>query len=332
MGDWIEYLNELLGEPVKAVPDPAAEQRLPIFLGNTYAIFQGTLVDQPTRFAVPRRPEEPLAIDDLLRHHVALCRQLGEDVVLVLGTLPAYGVKRLVKERVPFLVPGQQVFLPRNIVHLRGDPAASTMPGNTEDSPLTARTQAFLLYHLERQSLAQQTQIRIAKMLGWPAMAVSRAVRELQQRRLCYTLPGGRSNPLAIERGRALWDRALPLLVSPVKARRFVRILKPEVLAAEVREAGLSALSRYTMINADPVVVFAIYQREVARLAQRGVLQQRPYREPGDVIVELWRYEPAFLTTDARAVDRLSLYLSLKDSPDERVQGALKELLEGVPW
>ena len=33
-----------------------------------------------------------------------------------------------------------------------------------------------------------------------------------------------------------------------------------------------------------------------------------------------------------RGVDRLSLYLSLRDDPDERVQGALEDMLEGVKW
>jgi len=31
-------------------------------------------------------------------------------------------------------------------------------------------------------------------------------------------------------------------------------------------------------------------------------------------------------------VDRLSLYLSLKGHPDERVEGALHDLLEAVSW
>jgi len=331
MRDWTEYLRDLLGAPVGAVPDPASEQRLPIFLGNAYAVFQGTLLDRSTCFVVPRKPEEPPAIDDLLRHHAALRRELGEDVVMVLGTLPAYGVKRLVTERVPFVVPGQQVFLPRNIVYLRGDPAAA-VTGNTEGSPLSTRAQVFLLYHLQRQSLALQTQTRIAAMLGWSAMAVSRVIRELQQKRLCYTLPGGQSNLLSMERSRALWDRALPLLSSPLKARRYARMVRPEELGPEGREAGLTALSRHTMINADPVAVYATHHRELHRLAESGVVQERPYREPGDAIIELWRYEPAFLSVNDRTVDRLSLYLSLRDSPDERVQGALVELLEGMKW
>ncbi|MEI8121955.1 MAG: hypothetical protein WCI20_07870 [bacterium] len=43
------------------------------------------------------------------------------------------------------------------------------------------------------------------------------------------------------------------------------------------------------------------------------------------------RYRPEILS-DGPTVDRLSLYLSLREEHDERVQSALKELLESVRW
>ena len=45
----------------------------------------------------------------------------------------------------------------------------------------------------------------------------------------------------------------------------------------------------------------------------------------------LWRYDPTLLSEEDVA-DRLSLYLSLKDNPDERIEGALRELMEGIRW
>ena len=61
--------------------------------------------------------------------------------------------------------------------------------------------------------------------------------------------------------------------------------------------------------------------------------------------VELWNYNPKFVNstdTDTQAgngelkrsqlVDKLSLYLSMKDDPDERVQGELKKMMESVLW
>ena len=47
--------------------------------------------------------------------------------------------------------------------------------------------------------------------------------------------------------------------------------------------------------------------------------------------IEAWRYTPILLG-DHRAVDPLSLHLSLRDTPDERVQQQLAKLLDSVPW
>jgi hypothetical protein len=47
--------------------------------------------------------------------------------------------------------------------------------------------------------------------------------------------------------------------------------------------------------------------------------------------VQTWTYDPAILA-ERRVVDRLSLYLSVRDHNDERVAQAAERLLESLPW
>jgi hypothetical protein len=47
--------------------------------------------------------------------------------------------------------------------------------------------------------------------------------------------------------------------------------------------------------------------------------------------VEVWSYPPK-ATADGPVVDRLSLYLSLRGTADERVEVALNQLLEDMKW
>jgi hypothetical protein len=47
--------------------------------------------------------------------------------------------------------------------------------------------------------------------------------------------------------------------------------------------------------------------------------------------MELWNYSPA-LVPDTSLVDPLSLMLSLQSDGDDRVQQALAELEEHLPW
>jgi hypothetical protein len=328
MSHWEEYLSEMLGEQVHAVEDSSAADRLSIAMGALYRIYRGKLLDQPVVFVVPKKSGGP-ALTAMIRHSRALHKSLEGEFVLVLPIVKPHEVKRLVRERISFVVPGQQVFLPRNVVSLHGRPALPREPDDVEN-PLSPCAQVLVLHHLQKQSLTGLTQVQIAKLLNWRSMTVSRAVREIERARLGHTGAAGRANVLALDDGRPFWEHAESWLSTPVRTRRFVRGLVPAESGAFMA-AGISALSKYTMLADDPVPVVAIHSRAFSALLRAGKVELCPYREEGCSQVELWRYDPTPLAEEG-AVDRLSLYLSLKGHPDERVQGALHDLLEELPW
>jgi len=328
MSDWEQYLSELMGARVQATPDAPAVACLSIGMGSLYDVYSGQLLDRATRFIVPKNSAGP-ALSDVLRHYPVLRKTLDGELVFVLPSVKPYEIKRLIVERIPFVVPGRQVFLPRNVVFMQTSEPAGIERVDSE-SPLSPRAQALLLYHLQKQSLVGRTQVGIAVSLHWTPMTVSRVVQELQHKRLCHVLAGGRANMLSIACGHDLWKDAETWLTSPVRTRRFARFQKANA-RAEFCDAGITALSRYTMINEDPVPVLAIHDRAFSHLLREGGVSVCPYRDEGCVQVELWRYDPALLAENKK-VDRLSLYLSLKGNPDERIEGALHELLEEIPW
>ena len=56
-------------------------------------------------------------------------------------------------------------------------------------------------------------------------------------------------------------------------------------------------------------------------------------RGPDVLEFEVWAYDPRLLVAAPGAdVDPLSLYLSLKDHPDERVEAAAGELIRAHAW
>ena len=77
-------------------------------------------------------------------------------------------------------------------------------------------------------------------------MNLSRAKHELEAAGLCQTDRKGRSVVLVFQqKGRELWQKALPLLSSPVKKSHWIdwpRVCYPAI------PAGLTALSQRTMI------------------------------------------------------------------------------------
>ena len=63
----------------------------------------------------------------------------------------------------------------------------------------------------------------------------------------------------------------------------------------------------------------------------RRQLQNAAGQEKELVRVEFWKYDPEPFAFDG-CVDPVSLAESLKDIPDERVQGELEDYLEEFKW
>ena len=131
-----------------------------------------------------------------------------------------------------------------------------------------------------------------------------------------------------VEMGKALWEKVLPYLSTPVKRRLHIVAPRQPVPG---NLAGESALAGYTMLGAPQNQVCACSADEWQALTKGEGIIELPQPEPGALEIELWKYAPTAFT-DAGKVDRLSLYLSLKDNQDERVQSALDALLGGMPW
>jgi len=68
-----------------------------------------------------------------------------------------------------------------------------------------------------------------------------------------------------------------------------------------------------------------IYSNEVKNLA----IETNKYA--GDNVIEIWRYNPKRLSND-EYVDKLSLYLLLKNNSDELVQNELEQIINDIQW
>jgi hypothetical protein len=53
-------------------------------------------------------------------------------------------------------------------------------------------------------------------------------------------------------------------------------------------------------------------------------------REEAEARMEAWKYDP-WLLAEGETADRCSLYLSLRDNADERIQKEIQFLIQGLP-
>jgi hypothetical protein len=160
-------------------------------------------------------------------------------------------------------------------------------------------------------------------------MTMTRALDELETAGVGHIQKEGRQRILRFEQGRKqVWELARDRLRSPVAKRCWVHPSKTRPLGPE---AGLSALARYSDLAAPASPVFALHKVTWPKLRKNNAIQVLAASEPGVWELEIWSYSPELFARDG-VVDPLSLYLSLPDPADERVEAALEMMMERFPW
>jgi hypothetical protein len=179
-----------------------------------------------------------------------------------------------------------------------------------------------LIAHLLGHAIADETASTLARRYHYSPMGMTRALAELEDQGLILLEHHGKAKHIVIEKARPdLWNQARPLLRSPV---RKVRGVRQEPFAGAL-SAGQSALANYTMLNPPEVPIYAVASSEWKNWARHFQVASAWQEEAAKF--ETWSYDPRNLT-DGSSVDRLSLWLSVRDDDDPRMQEAADALLE----
>ena len=160
-------------------------------------------------------------------------------------------------------------------------------------------------------------------------MTLTRAFDEIETTGLGNVEMESRERVLHFEVDRkSLWEKSLDLLRSPVRKR--VKISVPQDNLSLLL-AGESALSHHSMLAQPSRPTYAVSAREWKVLQLNKEVTELKIHEPGSMEIEIWKYDPELFAREG-VVDPLSLYLSLKNTKDERVEMALDTLLEKFQW
>ena len=328
-----EYFGETFGEKARLESGQNDTDRLPIFIGQTYDVQRMTFLGRMISLFFPKAEFRKPTPTEIQAHIKSIRKTCGDDFAFVFAALAPYEKSRFIQERVPFIVPRRQTYLPQYVIDLReqANSAKNRQAFEEEPQPLSGPAQALTLFYLLWGDLINGLSLRSwARTLGYSTMTATRICDELTRCDLCRTETNGKRVTLQFDGDRrALWTRALPYLQSPVK--KTVCVARAELPKLDCCCAGLTALARYTLIAEGKNPVYAMSTSEYRRAEKSGLVDEQAYLEKDSLVIEQWRYRPKVLTID-QTVDRLSLYLALRDERDERIEAALGELLECVKW
>lgn len=335
------YIQQSLGfRPI--LRDWQDPPQLKLFLRGRYDFQEIKLLDTVCLLARVRNPRE-LTPATFAKDRDTLCDESGFPIVFWIDEMEAHNRSRLVDRKVCFIVPGRQLYLP----HLGIDFVEYSRRKNHSFSrphTFSPSVQAVALALIQNPVLNEMRPVPLSLVTervivppdeekrerpAYSKQSVSRAFDHLIATGAFSEKMRGRERYIHFETSpRNLWHELHLRFRSPVRKKIYRRYRK----GLKLPEAGLSALSRRTSLGPSGQQSFAVRKFEPLE----PYLELVHEYDPDAMAIEAWRYEPLAVLGRATprsipsfpGVDNLSLYLSLQDNPDERVQGALEDLLE----
>lgn len=311
-----DYLVELTGHEIRKLTHiKSNDEKLPLAIASSYTLcdveFMGTIVI----IATPTELENVTPMR-LAKHQAKMIEIFHHPVVFALESVASYNISRLTHAKVNFIVPGKLIFIPSLLIVL------SELKNSTKTMPkkMPPVAQMLVLYHIETRTIDGLNTSQIAELTGLAYPTINVALRWLKLNNI-IALVGSKQKHVQIALSKIeLWNKSLPLMSSPIE-----RIIFTDTKPAGSLMAGETAMGHYTML-AEPATPIIAIDKTVAK--ENAAIMNKQY---GDIKVEVWKYSPALLSDDGW-IDRLSLYLCMKDSEDERIQLECDTLIEQMKW
>ncbi|MCC8071397.1 MAG: hypothetical protein LIO90_06315 [Bacteroidales bacterium] len=318
IGNSMSYLSTAIGLNAEVVAGSSPLFGLPRLYGSTFGGMEVRIDGKPFVAIAPIDAEITPAT--LVSRVESLCKHIDMAVILVLPNVDFRLRQQLVKNRINFIVPNKQTYLPSLAAFFSERGLKAAQP----QSQIAPSAQLLLLYHLQKESLAGIPLNVIGEKLGYSPKTITLAVDELQSVGLCQLVAEQGKNHKTLrfdKHGIELWQQAKERLSSPVMKIVFVDADLPLDGATMSYD---SALSRLTFITEPSVETIAIIKG--CDLAKIALKQGGSSEYPGSKRVQIWKYNPLLLAHNG-CVDPLSLALQYGDDDDSRVQEELNKLI-----
>lgn len=298
-----EYIHSFLNDKIfiRQITDDI-QKILPVVIKSNYDCYSSAIMGIDICLCYAKE-EKSITPSKVQLHLQMLAQQINKPCIIVLEDIPSYNIKRLIDQRINFIIIGKQMFVPSLMLDLRKMPAKNKDIKDT----IPPLAQCMILYVLQIGYLTE-TINELTELFEVSYSTANRAVRWLQSKGFIFT---GRvnNNIQFLFMGYELWDKALPYLISPIE-----KTIKVNTLPTNTLLSGKYIIS-------DNNKTFAI-SKDVSKDISEDI--------NGQFTVDIWKYNPMILSKDKKHVDYLSLYLSLRDNTDKESSSIANKLIKEV--
>jgi len=326
MTDLIEnlkkYLEEVLGVKISILPWKN-QKKLPFFLLDSYAFFEVSVLNNLCLIMISKNDVE-LTPNTIQKHWKQVTKKWRDPCIYISDIISSYNRKRLIQHHIPFIIPNNQIYIPDFGFDLREHFKHQRIPKKF----FSPATQAVIISTLLREKNERLIPSELAATLGYSPMTMSRAFNELETAGIGKLIKKGKERQWFFKDAKKdLWEQTKDMLRSPIRSREYMKIWP----GSKMLQAGESALAEVTMINSPSLPVYAIGLEEYRQANTPKGFQLSPSVDEADFELEIWNYNPLLFSKDGK-IDPFSLYLSLRETTDERIEIALEQLMEKIQW
>lgn len=234
--------------------------------------------------------------------------------VFYFDNLLTYERDRLVEQGVYFIVADKFAFVPTLIIN--------RLSTKSEIKELFyPSTQYILFYHLQIESLDGLSLKELEDKVPYKYKTIAKSIKQLEALGL-VSLEGSRNKKLVFElSGKELWDNVSTNLIDPIKSIEYTSDVFPE---GDI--GGISALSHYSMLVPEDVPT-RVLTAEWVREHKYSIPELHSFEDTQRI--EIWKYPPS---GTSGYVDKLSLFLTLKDDNDPRVEKEIAIMMNKIKW
>jgi hypothetical protein len=316
MQNTVKYIRTVLSCDVNIKPTSHAEtKKLPLSITSNYRLYMGDLLSTAVCL-LSSSGEFDFSPNQRRKQMQLVQTMLSVPVIFIIEKVASYNIHRLIAQRINFIIPGKQMFIPELLIDLKKQKSIA----DQTEKQITPVAQCILLYHLEKSPLNNFTSKDLCKLFNVSYATINRAIRWLIDNKLIRSTTSKERRIDFVLDGKELWNKIGSYLISPIE-----RVIYTDQIIDSLCKSGINALSAYSMLNEQSNMHYAVSKEGFK------TLEVETDAEYGENLVEIWRYNPELLSNSG-IVDKLSLYLSLKDTKDERVQIELENMINEMEW
>lgn len=325
----MNYLKEVFPDNCVEQEDSEIFLSLPKTISRRYKFLEGSIMDISCIFISYRYTEdERLEIENLKKHLRIIEQKTNREPIFVFNQILTRQRHELMKNKISYIVPEKQIYLPFLFFIFR-DKTIDLIDPVPQLNTFTASAQHVLIYSLYDYITSTEEEIfpmKIAEKLALSKMSVNRALNHFVELGFVEKTGLTRSTRFNFTKQPfEIFKQCKELWINPIKSSVYVDSLESS-LKANLLKAGEFALSEFSLLN--------YFRKQYATDSQNFKEFKKVIKFEEDyannIEIQFWHYNPFILseiTNSEGKVDPISLYLTLRDSNDERLSGELKYVL-----